>query len=578
MRNDIESLIGSYVSLKRAGSNLKGLCPFHSEKSPSFTVYPQDNSFYCFGCGAGGDAITFVRKRENLDYPDAVEFLANRAGITIVRDERGGYQSTPKFDRARMFKMNTDAAKYFHQRLFDNTPESKNALAYFTEGRKLSIATIKHFGLGYAPNSFDKFSKYMRSLGYSYEELVAGFLCGKNEERGTYFDAFRNRVMFPIIDVSGNVIAFGGRVLDDSKPKYKNSSDTPVFKKSRNLFALNFARLSGAESMILCEGYMDVIAMHAAGFTNAIATLGTAITAEQARMLSRYTKKVIISYDADEAGQKAAMRAVKLLSDVGLDVTILKVPGAKDPDEYINTFGKEKFKEVLNESKTKFEYHMENILSKYDINLSQDKVKALYELEKVVSEIYSAAERDIHIQTISKAFNVDSKSIKTDVERIIAKSVKEYKQKESQRMQQDSIGYSDKVNTDFIKAPAVAKNEEAVLGLLLVYPEHRKSVFEKNRLSEDDFYTEFNKKVFTYIRSSYGTDDYMTDINDAFTSDEVGRITKMKISRMQLSDNGEQVLEDCIQNLKSSVEKKKTQKTNTYEGLQALLEKKKRSE
>ena len=578
MRNDIESLIGSYVSLKRAGSNLKGLCPFHSEKSPSFTVYPQDNSFYCFGCGAGGDAITFVRKRENLDYPDAVEFLANRAGITIVRDERGGYQSTPKFDRARMFKMNTDAAKYFHQRLFDNTPESKNALAYFTEGRKLSIATIKHFGLGYAPNSFDKFSKYMRSLGYSYEELVAGFLCGKNEERGTYFDAFRNRVMFPIIDVSGNVIAFGGRVLDDSKPKYKNSSDTPVFKKSRNLFALNFARLSGAESMILCEGYMDVIAMHAAGFTNAIATLGTAITAEQARMLSRYTKKVIISYDADEAGQKAAMRAVKLLSDVGLDVTILKVPGAKDPDEYINTFGKEKFKEVLNESKTKFEYHMENILSKYDINLSQDKVKALYELEKVVSEIYSAAERDIHIQTISKTFNVDSKSIKTDVERIIAKSVKEYKQKESQRMQQDSIGYSDKINTDFIKAPAVAKNEEAVLGLLLVYPEHRKSVFEKNRLSEDDFYTEFNKKVFTYIRSSYGTDDYMTDINDAFTSDEVGRITKMKISRMQLSDNGEQVLEDCIQNLKSSVEKKKTQKTNTYEGLQALLEKKKRSE
>ena len=577
MRNDIESLVGSYVSLKRAGSNLKGLCPFHSEKSPSFTVYPQDNSFYCFGCGAGGDAITFIRKRENLDYPDAVEFLANRAGITIVRDERAGYQSVPKFDRARMFKMNTDAARYFHQRLFDSTPESKNALAYFTDGRKLSLATIKHFGLGYAPNSFDKFSKHMRSLGYTYDELVAGFLCGKNEERGTYFDAFRNRVMFPIIDVAGNVIAFGGRVLDDSKPKYKNSSDTPVFKKSRNLFALNFARLSGAESMILCEGYMDVIAMHAAGFTNAVATLGTAITAEQARMLSRYTKKVIISYDADEAGQKAAMRAVKLLSDVGLDVTILKVPGAKDPDEYINTFGADKFRQVLNESKTKFEYHMESILSKYDINISQDKVKALYEIEKVISEIYSAAERDVHIQTTSKAFNVDSKSIKTDVERIIAKSVKEYKQKESQKMQQDSIGYSDKINTDFIKAPAVAKNEEAVLGLLLVYPEHRKAVFEKQMLTVEDFFTEFNKRVFSYIQSSYGNDDYMTDINDVFSSDEVGRITKMKITRMQLLDNGEAVLLDCIQNLKSSIEKKKSKETNTYEGLQALLEKKKRS-
>ena len=578
MRNDIESLIGSYVSLKRAGSNLKGLCPFHSEKSPSFTVYPQDNSFYCFGCGAGGDAITFVRKRENLDYPDAVEFLANRAGITIVRDDRGAYQSTPKIDRARMFKMNADAARYFHQRLFDDTSDAKNALAYFTNGRRLSIATIKHFGLGYAPNSFDKFSKHMRSLGYTYEELVAGFLCGKNEERGTYFDAFRNRVMFPIIDVAGNVIAFGGRVLDDSKPKYKNSSDTPVFKKSRNLFALNFARHTCTESLILCEGYMDVIAMHAAGFTNAVATLGTAITAEQARMMSRYTKKVIISYDADEAGQKAAMRAVKMLSDVGLDVTILRVPGAKDPDEYINTYGADKFRQVLNESKTKFEYHMENILSKYDINLSQDKVKALYELEKVISEIYSAAERDIHIQAISKVFNVDPKSIKTDVERIISKNLKEYKQKESQKMQQDSIGYSDKVNTDFIKAPAVAKNEEAVLGLLLVYPEHRKSVFENQRLSVDDFFTEFNKKVFSYISSSYGSDDNMTDVNDVFTSDEVGRITKMKINRMQLSDNGEQVLDDCIHNLKSSVEKKKTEKTNTYEGLKTLLDKKKRSE
>ena len=578
MRNDIESLIGSYVSLKRAGSNLKGLCPFHSEKSPSFTVYPQDNSFYCFGCGAGGDAITFVRKRENLDYPDAVEFLANRAGITIVRDERGGYQSAPKIDRARMFKMNADAARYFHQRLFDNTPEAKNALAYFTDGRKLSIATIKHFGLGYAPNSFDKFSNHMRGLGYTYDELVAGFLCGKNEERGTYFDAFRNRVMFPIIDVSGNVIAFGGRVLDDSKPKYKNSSDTPVFKKSRNLFALNFARHNCQESLILCEGYMDVIAMHSAGFTNAVATLGTAITAEQARMMSRYTKKVIISYDADEAGQKAAMRAVKMLSDVGLDVTILRVPGAKDPDEYINTYGADKFRQVINESKTKFEYHMENILSKYDINISQDKIKALYELEKVVSEIYSVAERDIHIQTISKTFNVDAKSIKTDVERIISKNLMEYKQKESQKMQQDSIGYSDKVNTDFIKAPAVAKNEEAVLGLLLVYPEHRKSVFENQRLTVDDFFTEFNKRVFSYICESYGNDDSMTDINDVFTSDEVGRITKMKINRMQLSDNGENVLDDCIRNLKSSVEKKKTEKTNTYEGLKALLDKKKRSE
>ena len=576
MRNDIESLIGSYVSLKRAGSNLKGLCPFHSEKTPSFTVYPQDNSFYCFGCGAGGDAITFIRKRENLDYPDAVEFLANRAGITIVNDERGSYRTSPKIDRARIFKMNTDAAKYFHQRLFDKTPDAQNALAYFTQKRGLSLATIKHFGLGFAPNSYNMFSKHMLSLGYTYDELVAGFLCGKSEERGTYYDAFRNRVMFPIIDVSGNVIAFGGRVLDNSTPKYKNSSDTPVFKKSRNLFALNFARHTCQESLILCEGYMDVIAMHAAGFANAVATLGTAITAEQARIISRYTKKVIISYDSDEAGQKAAMRAVKLLSEVGLDVVILKIPGAKDPDEYIKNLGADKFRQVLNESKGRFEYSMDNILAKYNITISSERVKALNELEKIISEIYSAAERDIHIQTVSKTLGVDSKSIKTDVERIISKNIKEYKQKESQKMQQDSLGYSDKVNTDFIKAPAVAKNEEAVLGLLLLYPEHRKTVFEGARLTDADFFTDFNKKVFSYIESSYRRDDTMLDMNDAFTSDEVGRITKMKISRMQLTDNGADVLESCIQNLKSSIDKKKSEKTNTYEGLQALLNKKRK--
>ena len=574
MRNDIESLIGSYVSLKRAGSNLKGLCPFHSEKTPSFTVYPQDNSFYCFGCGAGGDAITFIRKRENLDYPDAVEFLANRAGITIITDERGAYKATPKIDRARIFKMNTDAAKYFHQRLLDKTPDAQNALAYFTQRRGLSLATIKHFGLGFAPNSFNMFSKHMLSLGYTYDELVAGFLCGKSEERGTYYDAFRNRVMFPIIDVSGNVIAFGGRVLDNSTPKYKNSSDTPVFKKSRNLFALNFARHTCQENLILCEGYMDVIAMHAAGFTNAVATLGTAITAEQARIISRYTKKVIISYDSDEAGQKAAMRAVKLLSEVGLDVVILKIPGAKDPDEYIKNLGADKFKQVLNESKGRFEYSMDNILAKYNIGISSEKVKALNEIEKIISDIYSAAERDIHIQTVSKSLGVDAKSIKTDVERIINKNIKEYKQKESRKMQQDSLGYSDKVNMDFIKAPAVAKNEESVLGLLLLYPEHRKTVFEGNSLTADDFFTDFNKKVFSYIQSSYERDDSLIDMNDVFTSDEVGRITKMKISRMQLTDNGTDVLESCIQNLKSSIDKKKTEKTNTYEGLEALLNKK----
>ena len=571
MRNDIETLIGGYVSLKRAGSNLKGLCPFHSEKSPSFTVYPSDNSFYCFGCGVGGNAITFVRLRENLDYPDAIQFLANRAGITVINDDDAKYKAAPKFDRAKMFKMNVDAAKYFHRCLFADTPDAKAALAYFTEERKLSLAIIKHFGLGYAPNSFDAFSKFMLSRGYTYEELVAGFLCGKSE-RGTYYDAFRNRVMFPIIDASGNVIAFGGRVMDDSKPKYKNSSDTPVFKKSKNLFALNFARLTCAETMILCEGYMDVIALHSAGFTNAVATLGTALTSEQARMMSRYTKKVVICYDADEAGQKAATRAIKILTDVGLDVTILKIPSAKDPDEYIKRYGSDKFRQLINDSKGRFEYSMENILSKYDLGIPQDKIKALHELEKLVSETYSSAERDLYIQTVAKTIGVDAKSVKSDVDRMISRAVNQYKKEAAQKIKQDAIGYSDRVNPDFIKAPAVAKNEETLIALLYSYPEHRKKVFESDMLTEDDFLTELNRRFFVYMRDAYRErEDQHHDLDELFTAEEIGRLYKMKLSRMQLTDNGEGVLVDTVNSLKEAVRKKTSEKTNTMDALNKLL-------
>ena len=382
LRTDIQTLIGGYVSLKRASANLKGLCPFHSEKTPSFTVYPANNSYYCFGCGAGGDQISFIMRMEHLDYPDAVEFLAKRAGITIVDDNSKDYSNQPRFDKNRMYKMNTDAAKFFNACLFSDNPDAKAALSYFTNDRQLSIATIKHFGLGYAPNSFDVFSKYMLKKGYTYDELVAGFLCGKSE-RGHYYDTFRNRVMFPIIDVAGNVIAFGGRVMDDSKPKYKNSSDTPVFKKLRNLFALNFARHTCQDALILCEGYMDVIALHSAGVSNAVATLGTAITSEQARVMSRYTKRVIISYDSDEAGVKAATRAMKLLEEVGLEVSVLSVPGAKDPDEYIKKFGVDKFKQVISGAKSKFDYSLDAILSKYDLAIPQDKINALADVEAI---------------------------------------------------------------------------------------------------------------------------------------------------------------------------------------------------
>ena len=570
-RSDIEPLISSYVSLKRAGSNLKGLCPFHSEKSPSFTVFPADNSFYCFGCGVGGNAITFIRQIEHLDYPDAVKFLGKRAGIQVIDDGRDSAYHRDGIAKERILAMNVEAAKYFHRALFADTPKAKEALAYFTDKRRLSLATVRHFGLGYAPDSFHDFTDFMRSRGYTNEELVAGFLTGKSE-RGTYYDAFRNRVMFPIIDVSGNVIAFGGRVMDDSKPKYKNSSDTPVFKKLRNLFALNFARQTCAETIILCEGYMDVIALHAAGFTNAVATLGTAITSDQARLMSRYTKKVIICYDSDEAGQKAAQRALRMLGEVGLEVNVLKVPGAKDPDEYIKEYGKERFASLLNASKTKFEYNMETVLSRYDLTLPQDRINAVTELVKLIAEFHSSSERDVYIKAVSDKTGIQAASIRADVERSVRRGAAARRKNEGQLIRQRTAGVFDKVNPDYTRAPSVAKHEETILGLLLLYPNHRKRVFEGELLTEADFFTELGRRIFTFLKEEYAAEDRPDSALDrAFSAEEIGRITKLKLSRMSLTENGDEVLLDAIDGLRRSMQKQSAGQASSIADLDRML-------
>jgi DNA primase len=577
-RTDIHNLISSYVTLQRAASVYKGLCPFHSERTPSFTVYPSNGSFYCFGCGAGGNAITFVKKAENLDFEDAVEFLAKRAGITVKRDARddGGR----RYDRSKLFNMNRDAAKFFHANLYENDPGSQLALKYLREKRGLSNSTIKHFGLGYAPSNGNLFYKYMRSKGYTDDELVVGFLCAKSERNGSVFSAFRNRVMFPIIDVSGNVIAFGGRVMDDSQPKYKNSSDTPVYKKSKNLFALNYARQSCAESMILCEGYLDVIALHASGFTNAVATLGTAITPEQARLMSRYTKKIYISYDSDEAGQKAASKALAMLEEVGLEVRVLKMQGAKDPDEFIKTFGADSFQKLLAGSSTKFDFNMDKVLSKYNISIPQDRIDACSELCKVIARVYSSAEREVYIAELSKRLEIDIRSIKSDVEKNIRKNLKESEKKELQRMHQAAGGLFDRVNPEFIKSPSLARAEESVLGMLLLYPDIRSFVFDKSgiTLAEEDFYTEFGRKIFKFVfqNSDKGALDE-SQIDNYFSADEVGRITQMKISRMTLENNDIKVFEEIANRMKTMVSQKKSQDSaSSLEDLTEIINKKRK--
>ena len=571
-RTDIQGLIGSYVALRRAGANYSGLCPFHSEKTPSFTVFPADGSFYCFGCGVGGNAITFVRRIENLEFTEAVSHLARRAGIRIP--ETSVVSAGPRYDKNRFYEMNKKAARFFHASLFADTPDAHAALAYFTEKRKMSLSTIKHFGLGYAPDDYS-FVNYMKKEGYTDEELSLAFLCGKSE-KGNLFPSFRNRVMFPILDLSGNVIAFGGRVMDNSQPKYKNSSDTPVFRKGNNLFALNFAHKHCADRIILCEGYMDVIAMHAAGFPYAVATLGTAIRPEQARLLSRYTKKVILSYDSDEAGQKATDKAITLLEEVGLEVSVLHIDGAKDPDEYIREKGPESFSALLGESHTKFDFNFNRILKKYDLNIPQQKIEAIDALCAVIAGVYSSVEREIYITEGAKRLSVDPKNLAADVAKKIAIRKKNEGKEQIKSAREALGGFGDKVNADFAKMPRVARLEETVLGLLQLYPEYRTRAFSSPpALTEEDFLTALGKRVFLFMKEAEAGEGFDSALLDtAFTPDEVGRIAGMRVLRLRLTDNGPDVFTECVTALKEAVENEK--KKDAPPTIDALNEKLKR--
>ena len=575
-RTDIVQLISGYVTLKRAGSNMVGLCPFHSERSPSFTVFQGTNSFYCFGCSAAGDAITFVRRIENLDYPDAVEFLAKRVGVTVI--DTDVHETRSRFDRKRMLEMNREAAHFFHAELFKDNPEAAAAREYLLGKRALSRATVNHFGLGYAPNGFDLLVKHLRSHGYTNEEMVAAALA--REKNDKLYDYFYNRVMFPIIDVTGNVIAFGGRVLDNSEPKYLNTSDTPVFKKTRNLFALNFARTECAERLILCEGYMDVIALHAAGFPQAVATLGTAITQDQARIMSRYSKKVVISYDMDEAGRKAADKAMKLLEEVGVDVTLLRIRGAKDPDEFIRNSGPEAFKEVLEGSQSKFDYTLDRTLSKYDLTDPQQKIQALTELRESIAGFSSSSEREVYIGVVADKFSIPAKSLREDVNRAVARRRREYKKKEGETLRQSITGYQDRVNPEFSKTPGIARTEETVLGLLLLDPNYRAALHKDQPvLTEDDFLTVFSRRVFTAVRDRIGDGDWeISALNEDFTPEEIGRIFAMRNRRMQLTDNGEKVFSDCVSALKAAVAKEKNSESDDPMAALELILKNKRND
>ena len=571
-RNDIVELIGSYVNLKRAGANFNGLCPYHGEKTPSFTVFPGTQSFYCFGCGAGGDGITFIMRSENLDYMPAVEFLAKRAGITIetsATEEKG-------VSRQRIYEMNLAAAKYFRSCLFD--PKiGKVGMDYLSGKRGLSPSVIKRFGLGFAPEGFGSLTDHMHRLGFTDEELITGFLCGKSQKTGRAYDYFRNRVIFPIINTSGDIIGFGGRVMDDSKPKYLNSSDTPGFNKSKNLFALNYAKNHCAERMILCEGYMDVIALHAAGFENAVATLGTALTTDQARLMAKRTKQVIISYDSDEAGQKATRRAMKMLSEVGLDVKILRMEGAKDPDEYIKKFGADSFARLLESSRTGFEFKLESVVQKYNLELAEDKIKASGEMCEYISEVYSSVERDVYVSAAAKRLGISAEGLKNDVELLRKKKIKSYNAKTSQEARLSAMSVGDRINTDGIKNIKAKAAEEAVIGLLLMYSEYRNAVVTgKVELSGDDFVSEFHKRVFERMIAMQAADEYdFALLGEFFNPDEMGRLQGLEQKRRMLTENGSNVFIQCVEAVKKEKKLSPTDQSDGIDEIRRLLQSKK---
>ncbi len=530
-KNDIESVVSGYVSLKRRGRNLVGLCPFHGEKTASFNLYPETASFYCFGCQAGGDVITFIKRIENLDYMDAVRFLADRAGMRLPEFTRENDASSRL--RLRILEANREAARLFHQALY--SPLGAQALDYFHR-RGYTDATIRHFGLGFAPPGWDFLLKGLGAKGFRRDELIAAFLAAKGKNGGAY-DIFRNRVIIPIIDIRGNVVGFGGRVLDDSKPKYINTENTLAYVKSRNLFALNFAKNAGRE-LNLCEGYMDVIAMHQAGFTNTVAALGTAFPDEQIQLIARYADRINLIFDADGAGQKATKRAIDNLRKTGLDVRVVTIPDGKDPDEYIKKNGAEGFKLLLDKSANAIEYRLLEIGRSNDITTANGKMNYMKEAVGVLARLDSPVERDVYAGRLSDLLAVSKDAILQEIS-----SHRRRSQRVQERQQLTTIVRQEKkelqkVNPQAEAFPRAVRAEESLLGTLIVHPDYIKQA--RKSLRPEEFLTDINRDLYQRLleRDSQGL---MVEL--AFLAADYDETQMAYISRM-VKDAKERAAED----------------------------------
>ena len=546
-RNPIEDVIAPYVALKRAGKNLKGLCPFHSEKTPSFTVYPDSNSYYCHGCGSGGDVVTFAKNIEHLDYVEALKLLADRGGVTIPES---GYDDSMFKLKAKLYEINREAAKYYYNYMF--TKEGMWAYNYLTN-RGLTKDTITHFGLGCAPDGWDGLIKHLKSKGYNLLDMEKAGVVIKGQKG--YYDRFRNKVMFPIIDLQKRVIGFSGRKNPSDTAeggKYINTIDTLIYKKSHHLFGMNHAKAFCSERIILVEGNMDVISLHQAGFKNTVAALGTAFTDEQARLISRYTNEIVLIMDSDGPGQKATERALVTLSAIGINTRVVNIPDGKDPDEFIKNNGAEKFAALLEGASSDIDYKLFKAASGLDLTLNADKVAYLNKAAEVLAESTDEIAVDMYAGRLSEKYAVSKATLLEKIKENKKKLYKKQKNEEIKNIISPKI-VRDAPNPDSVKNKRAVSAEETIIGIMIRHPDVIKNI----NLTPDDFVSSLCKKIFSDIveLESRSSNIDVSLIASEYTNKENGYITGIALNSV-IGENYKQMLLDAINVLKE--EKLKT--------------------
>ena len=539
--NDIVDVISQYVILKRSGRNFFGLCPFHKEKSPSFSVSPDKQIFHCFGCGVGGNVIHFVSKIESLDFRETLELLANRANIPLPTLDNSYQDNKRAILKSKVYEINEITAKFYHENLY--RPTSKEAQEYIKK-RKLDNKTLKSFLIGYSGN-FDELYRLLKQKGYTEEEILASSLVNRNEN-GRFIDRFRRRLMIPIQDATGKFIAFGGRVLDDSKPKYINSPENIVYSKGRNLFGLNIAKKGDTKKIIIVEGYMDAISLYQRGITNVVASLGTALTEQQGRLLRKHSEQVIIGYDADGAGQAATLRGMEILQNMGCDIRVLQIYGAKDPDEFIIKYGPERFQKCVESAISLVEFKVKILKQNLNIDNVNDKIKFLNEIAKILSKVDNNIEKEVYIDKISSEYGISKEAIYGEVNKLIYSKSSDKKVLERAPIK----SYIKKQETEKVEE-SILKREKMIIYILVNYPEQSYNTL-KDIVSEEDIKSNLNKDIISKIYAQYSKGKFGNILGNFEDEDSINYLSGIMADDFGISD-----INKCIEDLISIYNKEK---------------------